>query len=250
MQIIKKTILALPYVNLLRRFIYRRLPFINAKRSFSDKKQELQERKWAKSDSLAIKDNEKILFVDLGANMAQGYKWYRQYFYRSNISFELFEPNPNCVKYLEKLDDVVTGKTKLHPVAAGVLDGYLDFYGLQEDEGGKYSQGGSIVKEHNSNSYNVSKDKSIKVKVINFSRYLRDKSCEFDKIIVKMDIEGAEVDLLEALIKEKTIRFINVLYIEFHSKYQTKNLSLITKQREEKILKDLQYFPNVAIRVV
>jgi|688.fasta_scaffold260201_1 FkbM family methyltransferase len=249
MSIIKKAILALPHVNSLIRFIYRRFPFIRVKRSFNSKKSELQEYKWAKLDSLAIKDNEKVLFVDLGANLGQGYKWYKQYFHRSNISFELFEPNPNCVKYLEKIDDVVSGKVKLHPVAVGVLDGYLDFYGLQEEEGGKYSQGGSIVREHNSNCYNLSKDKSIKVNVINFSRYLRDKASEFDKIIVKMDIEGAEVDLLEALIKEKTIHLINVLYIEFHSQYQTKNLSLITRQREEKILKNLSYLTNVTVRI-
>jgi hypothetical protein len=64
-----------------------------------------------------------------------------------------------------------------------------------------------------------------------------------------MDIEGAEVDLLEALIKEKTIHLINVLYIEFHSQYQTKNLSLITRQREEKILKNLSYLTNVTVRI-
>ena len=216
---------------------------------YARKKQRLQEERWAKSDSLTIKDNEKVLFIDLGANMGQGYAWFNKYFNASNISFELFEPNPNCIEHLKKLDDVVSGKVKLHPVGAWVADGYFDFYGLKEDEGGKYSQGGSIVKEHNTKNYKSSSNKLNKVKVINFSSYLRDRSAEFDKIIVKMDIEGAEVDLLEALLKNKTINLINTLYVEFHSQYQTKDLSLSTRRREEKILKDLLHKTNVNIRI-
>jgi hypothetical protein len=64
-----------------------------------------------------------------------------------------------------------------------------------------------------------------------------------------MDIEGAEVDLLEALLKNKTINLINILYLEFHSQYQTKDLSLSTRRREKKILKDLSHKTNVNIRI-
>lgn len=208
-----------------------------------------QEERWAKRDSLSIKGDEKVLFVDLGANLGQGYSWFKQYFSASNISFELFEPNPNCLEQLKKLDDVMSGKTKLHPVGVGVSDGSFDFYGLRNDEGGKYSQGGSIVKGHNSNWYEASTDKSIKVRIINFSSYLKDKSTEFDRIIVKMDIEGAEVELLEGLIKDKTIDLIDILYVEFHSQYQIKDLSIATKRREDKILHDLSSGTNVNVRI-
>ncbi len=208
-----------------------------------------REERWAKCDSLSISEHEKVLFVDLGANLGQGYSWFKQYFCASNISFELFEPNPNCLEHLKKLDDVVNGKTKLHPVGVGVSDGSFDFYGLRNDEGGKYSQGGSIVKEHNSSWYDASKDNLIKVKIINFSSYLKEKSNEFDRIIVKMDIEGAEVELLEGLIKEKTINIIDILYVEFHSQYQIKDKAIATKRREEKILKDLSSGTTVSVRI-
>ena len=208
-----------------------------------------KQEKWAKNDSLSINDNEKVLFVDLGVNLGQAYKFFKKYFNASNISFELFEPNPNCLEHLKKLDDVMSGKTKLHPVGVGVSDGLFEFYGLCDDEGGKYSQGGSIVKEHNSKYYKNSPSKGIKVNIIKFSSYLINKSKEFDKIIVKMDIEGAEVDLLESLIKEKTINLIYTLYVEFHSHYQRDDMFASIKRREEKILYDLSNRTSVNVRI-
>ena len=219
------------------------------KNKFVNRKKKLQEQRWATQDSASIHSDEKVLFVDLGANLGQGYSWFKNYFHASNISFELFEPNPNCVKKLEKMDDVVSGKVTLHPVGVGVEEGSFDFYGLDNSEGGKYSQGGSIVQEHNSSWYTSSKESAIKVKVINFSSYLESKSAEFDKIIVKMDIEGAEVELLEALLEKNMINLISILYIEFHAQYQTEEHSLLTKEREEKILKCLSTDTDIKVRI-
>lgn len=213
------------------------------------KKQQLQEQRWATQDAASIQSDEKVLFVDLGANLGQGYSWFKNYFSAKNIAFELFELNPNCVKKLESMDDVVSGKVTLHPVGVGVEDGFFDFYGLDEREGGEYSQGGSIVQEHNSSWYTSSKDKAIKVKVINFCSYLESKSAEFDKIIVKMDIEGAEVELLEALLEKKIANLISILYVEFHSQYQSAEHARSTKVREEKILKCLFNDTNVNVRI-
>lgn len=209
----------------------------------------LQERRWAKEDSASISDDEKVLFVDLGANLGQGYSWFKNYFNTSNISFELFEPNPNCVKKLEQLDDIVTGRAVLHAVGAGNEEGSFEFYGLDSSEGGEYSQGGSIIKEHNSGWYTSSKDKAIKVKVIDFSSYLENKSEMFDKIIVKMDIEGAEVSLLEALLEKNTINLISVLYVEFHSQYQSMEHSSSTRKRENDIINRINKDTNVKIRI-
>jgi hypothetical protein len=105
------------------------------------------------------------------------------------------------------------------------------------------------VQEHNSSLCTAKKNKAIKVRVINFSSYLESKSAQFDKIIVKMDIEGAEVELLEALLKQKTANLISILYVEFHSQYQSEEQSLSTKKREDKILKDLSNDTNVNVRI-
>jgi len=204
----------------------------------------------------AVKDSrylsrkqEKILFVDLGANLGQGYSWFSNHFNGDNVDFELFEPNPNCLKELSKLPDVKKGKVKVHGVGVGVKAGSFKFYGLHESEGGKYSEGGSTVKTHASAWYAASADSTIDIEVIEFAKYLKEKSENYKIIIVKMDIEGAEVELLEKMIEDHSIELINYLYVEFHSQYQEKKDLLITKKREENIIRLLQEKNDLSLRI-
>ena len=192
---------------------------------------------------------QKVLFVDLGANLGQGYSWFKGYFNQPNVSFELFEPNPFCYEELKKLGDVISGKVLVHNVGVGTVAGSFKFYGLSESEGGKCSQGGSFVKEHNSGSYISSEDTALDIEVISFGEYLAKKKDVFDKVIVKMDIEGAEVELLEGLISNKAIHSIDTLYVEFHSQYQDARQSTITKIREKAILESLARFPKLKVRI-
>ena len=153
----------------------------------------------------------------------------------------MFEPNPYCVEKLEKLDDVVVGKVKLHPAGVGVTDGLFNFFGLGVGEqSGKYSQGGSLLETHNSNSYVASKDKSMKVKVIDFASYLESKSAEFDKIIVKMDIEGAEVELLEVLLKQKSKTHVDSMwnFIPSTNQWSIRSRQGVGKENPEGFIKE------------
>jgi len=208
-----------------------------------------KEYAWAKKDALSLKSQDKVLFLDLGSNLGQGYKWFKKYYKYSNIKFELFEPNPYCCDELKKLPEVKTGKITLNNCGVGNSSGSYDLYGLSPKEGGKFAQGGSIIKKHNSGLYKVLEDEAIKVNVIDFSEYLKNKSEKFKKIVVKMDIEGAEVDLLEHLILEGTIDYISILYVEFHSQYQKSPESDITKSRESKILESLYKNHNLKVRI-
>ena len=137
----------------------------------------------------------------------------------------------------------------LHNCGVGVVSGSFYFYGLDENEGGRFSEGGSIIKNHNSSLYQTSSKNAIKVDVINFSEYLEKKSENFDKIIVKMDIEGAEVDLLEHLILRGSMKNIDILYVEFHSQYQQTQQSKATKDRELRILKSLSKISTIKVRI-
>ncbi len=83
--------------------------------------------------------NDKVLFLDCGANLGQGYAWFSKYFHHPNVSFELFEPNPNCLAHLQSLDFVTNGKVKLNPFGIGTKEGVVQFFGLDSTEGGALS---------------------------------------------------------------------------------------------------------------
>ena len=131
-----------------------------------------QERLWAKKDAKNISIDDEVLFIDLGANLGQGYQFFKKYFNSPNISFDLFEPNPYCIEKLQKMSEFQHAGITLHNCGVGVSSGTFDFYGVDSSEERKYSQGGSIVKEHNSSLYEASSENFIKVKIINFSDYL------------------------------------------------------------------------------
>ena len=63
---------------------------------------------------------------------------------------------------------------------------------------------------------NIVWDTMCKVKSFNFSNWLKQTIPNNSFVICKLDIEGAEFDVLEQCIKDNTISLINVLNVEFH----------------------------------
>jgi FkbM family methyltransferase len=188
-----------------------------------------------------------VLFVDLGANLGQGYSWFSRYFNGPNVDFELFEPNPNCFVELAKLPDVQSGKVMIHNTGVGAKSGRFTFYGLTDNYGGRFSQGGSILQTHNSNFYTAAA--GFEVDIVDFSLYLKGKNKKYQTIVVKMDIEGAEVELLEKMIADDSINLIDYLYVEFHSQYQDKVNLEITKKREVEITNKLRLMKKFHFRI-
>ena len=64
----------------------------------------------------------------------------------------------------------------------------------------------------------------IKVKCINLSDLVLSFNKE-DYIILKLDVEGAEYDILEGMINDNSISMINELYVEFHDMFFNVNSS-------------------------
>lgn len=114
-----------------------------------------------------------------------------------------FEPNPVFAPDYRELKRHV-----FHPEAIWTYDGEIDFY-LQDNDFGK---GHSVLAEKS----NVRGDKSISVKCIDFSAWLERTFSDEDHVIVRMDIEGAEYDVLERIIDSGAIRRISFLMVEFH----------------------------------
>ena len=63
------------------------------------------------------------------------------------------------------------------------------------------------------------------VDCISFSNFVESIHNKYEKIIVKMDIEGAEFEIIEDMIKNNTIQYIDTLYMETHGRFKTQNIN-------------------------
>ncbi len=181
-----------------------------------------------------------ILFVDAGSNLGQGFQWFSSHYGHDQVTYHLFEPNPNCHPHLTKVIERTAGDIELYKYGVGTEDARVQFFGLSDDEGGELSQGGSINPQHNSDLYEADSEKAIDVDIMNFGRYLKEQSERYQRIVVKMDIEGEEVNVLEHLIATGAHELISVLYVEFHAHYQAEPQRTQTRARETAIEKTLR----------
>ena len=80
----------------------------------------------------------------------------------------------------------------------------------------------------------LDKQNPLIVNCINFSNFLKTFGDD-DYIILKLDVEGAEYDILEHLISEGTIGKINELYVEFHDNFFNANSHNLKEQIKKHI---------------
>lgn len=94
--------------------------------------------------------------MDCGSNVGQGFEFFRKYYPNKLYDYILFEPNPHCYQVLtKKYSGLVDEGVQILNVAVGVDTGEMDFYGLEDEKGGIYSVGGTVLPEHNSKMYTI-----------------------------------------------------------------------------------------------
>lgn len=109
-----------------------------------------------------------------------------------------FEVNPKFIKKLEA-DEV-------HHKAVWYKNDTLTIF----IDKSKTPLGTTVFKSKSQNM----KTKSIQVEAIDFPKFISDIKDNY--IVVKMDIEGAEFPVLDRMIQNGTVKFIDELYVEFH----------------------------------
>ena len=190
------------------------------------------------------------LFLDCGSNVGQGFEFFRKYYPNKLYDYILFEPNPYCFQVLlEKYSELEDVGVQLRNVAIGIHDGHMDFYGLEDEKGGIYSVGGTILPEHNSKMYMAPSNASLKVSSINFSNFLVDtlQRSDYPVVILKLDIEGGEYPVIDSLISNDLVSKFETMYVEFHSQYMSDNFLPIYKNRETEFL---AYSKKIGTRVI
>ena len=149
--------------------------------------------------------------IDLGANVGE----YTEKMARIVKSVIAFEPDPWAYAEL-KINVANFTNVRLENAAASTSDGTMSLWRHAEfhDDPAKWSTNSSLI----SRKFSVTNsDQMVEVRSINFIDYLAD--LDEDIGVIKMDIEGAEVDILEALLDApEVLDRVDYIFAETHER--------------------------------
>lgn len=146
--------------------------------------------------------------IDLGANIGE----YTRKMALGTKQVIAFEPDPWAHAALQtNVADL--HNVKIEKVAAGTSESAVLLYrhARFEENPALHSESSSVI----SGKSNISKERAIEIQQVDFIRYLENLNEGIG--LLKMDIEGAEIDLLEALFDRPDIlNRINHIFAETH----------------------------------
>jgi len=145
------------------------------------------------------------IFLDVGANVGQSIRRFQKLFEDAN-DYEIFsfEPHKESTKGFDQLGPNITVINK----AAWIYNGTVNFF-----PAGVSPAGSTLLKDKT--TWKVSKT-PIKIPCVDFNKWMMKNFKPEDYIILKMNIEGAEYEVLEALLQSRTLSWVNKLYVSFH----------------------------------
>ena len=208
---------------LIKYFIYsllRRLPGKSGRRF---------NRKFMRRDRIigfekAVHRSRGMTCIDLGANVGE----YTRKMASGTKQVIAFEPDPWSLAALHAntadLDNV-----RIENAAAGTSERVVLLYrhAQFEEDPTLYSVSSSVI----GNKRNVSEEKAMEVRQINFISYLE--NLDEDIGILKIDIEGAEVELLEALfVRLDILKRVHHIFAETHESRITGHESRVNALQE------------------
>lgn len=162
--------------------------------------------------------NSKIL-VDCRSNLGQGYEQIKILEkIDSSWDIEMFEPSPECIKYLKS--KYKEDNFKINNKAVYTSSGKKEFHFTQTLSGEvSYTSVGSKlgdVKHLFTNRNHLYKlSEPILVETIDLSNFIDRLNYEY--ICLKLDVEGSEYDILKRMMETSSLEKVNKLYVEFHN---------------------------------
>ena len=164
--------------------------------------------------------------LDCGANVGK----FTLPLARTGARVYAFEPNPAAFRKLVEATASFQNVTVLNAAVtaeSGPVKLYLHRW--NEKDPVHWSTGSSIVKAKR----NVREDRYVEVEGIQLSRFIRE--LDTDRIqLLKMDIEGAEVAVLNQLLDEGLHQVIDLAFVEVHDR-QIRELAEPTQKLRERL---------------
>lgn len=152
---------------------------------------------------------------------------------KTGVSVYAFEPNPYAYKTLAK-------RLKEYPNVTCIQKGVWDkntisnlfFHNQSSGDEEFWSFGSSIIAEKK----NVDKGRFVEVEIIDLTEFIEKIEGKID--LLKIDIEGAECELLEKFIKKELYKKVNITLVETHDrkienlKDKTNNIKRLIKEKK------------------
>lgn len=152
--------------------------------------------------------NSSSLIIDCGANVGD----ISALFLSKGARVIAFEPDPLAFNHLLKR---FKGESRIECINKGVAhhSGKAQFFlhkSRNDDSGSEFTVSSSIVKE----KVNIDTGNSIEIELVDLSEYINKLHRKVD--ILKLDVEGAEIEILDKLISEKTYEKTGLILVETH----------------------------------
>lgn len=159
------------------------------------------------------------VFIDCGAHCGESINRAKRQF-GPNTTVISFEAVPAFAEGLQELyaDDELV---QVMNAAVYVKDDTLSF-----NLSPACTDGSSILKTLNNNHLAT----TVEIPCFDLSSWIKDSFTSNDYIILKLDIEGAEYDVLEKMVADETIQMVNELWGEWHYGHIINNLTEEEKQ--------------------
>lgn len=165
------------------------------------------------------------VYIDCGSNLGN---LTREFINKGNTDFEyfLFEPLPLFYDVGDKLNiEYPDIKINYSQSAVWIKEEVLKFYLC-----GLGNEGSSVCENKKSNK--MDKKHPIVVQGIDFSQWIIENFDKDDFIVIKMDIEGAEYDVLPKMIEDGSVEYANEMIIEFHGRRQLSGAYIHDRYKE------------------
>jgi len=153
--------------------------------------------------------DKKSIAIDCGANVGEiSYK-----LAKTGAKVFAFEPNPFAFK---RLTERVKDFSNVICINKGVWDKNIStqLYFHEQAEGDEefWSFGSSIIKKKG----NVNEGRSVNIELIDLAEFIEDLNCNVD--LLKIDIEGAECEVLEKFFEKDLHKRVSITLVETHDK--------------------------------
>ena len=148
------------------------------------------------------------IWIDLGSYQGEiTRRFMASELYQADFELHAFEPNPFLVACFPNYP----GQVVIHPVAAWISDGTIDFYLNWKRP---ISVSASIRPDKRTGRLDI--ERPIQVPSCDLARWIIDNFEADDNLIVKCNIEGAEYELFRHLVETGAIHYIKRLYLRCH----------------------------------